>query len=135
MEHEGDFRPKSSRVHVYTWEREAFSVPMMCQQCKDAACAAVCVPKAMARNPVTGQVELNAAKCIGCKMCVQACPFGCVSWDLLTAQILKCDTCDGDPACAEICPTHALEWVEDTLSAQARKRAFASKLKNAFAEV
>lgn len=135
MEHEGSFRPKASRVHVYTWEREAFSVPMMCQQCKDAACTTVCMPKAMARDPLTGRVELDQSKCIGCKMCVQACPFGCVAWDFASARILKCDTCDGDPSCAEICPTHALEWIEDTLSAQARKRTFAAKLKNAFAEV
>ncbi|MFP5513840.1 MAG: 4Fe-4S dicluster domain-containing protein, partial [Alphaproteobacteria bacterium] len=71
----------------------------------------------------------------GCKMCVQACPFGCASWDFQSLQILKCDTCDGAPSCAAICPTHALEWVEDTVSAQARKRSFAAKLKNAFAEV
>ncbi len=135
MEHEKDFRPKASRIHVYTWEREGFSVPMMCQQCKDAACTTVCMPKAMHRNPANGQVELDQSKCIGCKMCVQACPFGCASWDFLGSQILKCDTCGGDPACATICPTHALEWVEDTVSAQARKRSFATKLKNAFAEV
>jgi anaerobic carbon-monoxide dehydrogenase iron sulfur subunit len=134
MEHEGDFRTKASRIHVYTWEREGFSVPMMCQQCQDAPCTTVCMPKAMQRNPMTGQVTLDAAKCIGCKMCVQACPFGNASWDFLTASILKCDNCDGDPACARICPTRALEWVDSTVSAQARKRAYAEKLKHAFSE-
>ena len=132
MKHEGVFRPKASRIHVYTWERQGFSVPMMCQQCKDAPCTTVCMPKAMTRNLANGQIDLDASKCIGCKMCVQACPFGNASWDFLGSEILKCDTCGGDPACARICPTHALEWVEDTIAAQSRKRAFATKLKNAF---
>jgi anaerobic carbon-monoxide dehydrogenase iron sulfur subunit len=131
---EGDFRPKASRIHVYSWEREGFSVPMMCQQCHDAACTTVCMPKALSRNQATGNVDYDQSKCIGCKMCVQACPFGNVSWDFLTARILKCDTCGGDPACVQICPSAALDWVADTESAQVRKRAFASKLKNAFAE-
>jgi len=35
MSHEGAFRLQATSVHVYTWEREGFSVPMMCQQCHD----------------------------------------------------------------------------------------------------
>lgn len=134
LEHEGEFRTKASRIHVYSWEREGFSVPLMCQQCHDAACTTVCMPKALTRNAVTGQVDLDHAKCIGCKMCVQACPFGTISWDFASAAILKCDTCDNDPACVRICPSHALEWVDSTVSAQSRKRAYATKLKNAFSE-
>ena len=42
FEHEGQFRPGASRVQAYTWEREGMSVPMMCQQCDDAACITVC---------------------------------------------------------------------------------------------
>lgn len=134
MAHEGSFRPRAGRVHVYSWEREGFSVPMMCQQCDDAACVTVCMPHALTRNAVTGRVDLDHSKCIGCKMCVQACPFGSAVWDTKTAKILKCDTCDGDPACATYCPTNALEWVEDLVSTRARKKSFATKLKNAFSE-
>ena len=86
MAHEGVFRPDATRVHVYTWEREGFSVPMMCQHCRDAPCITVCTPHALTRDPATGWVNLDDAKCIGCKMCVQACPFGNAVWDELTAQ-------------------------------------------------
>jgi Fe-S-cluster-containing hydrogenase component 2 len=134
MEHEGEFRLKASRIHVFSWEREGFSVPMMCQQCEDAPCTDVCIPKAMHRDPATGQVELSAAKCIGCKMCVQVCPFGNASWDFATGAVLKCDTCNGDPECVKFCPSAALEWVPDTFSALARKRAVANKMKQAFLE-
>ena len=54
--------------------------------------------------------------------------------DELTAKILKCDNCGGDPACAKVCPTHALEWVDDVTATRARKRAFSEKFKHAFSE-
>lgn len=134
MQHEGSFRLTSTRVHVYTWEREGFSVPMMCQQCSDAPCVKVCTPHALERNALTGLVALDAARCIGCKMCVQACPFGNAVWEEATKQILKCDTCGGDPQCAKFCPTGALVWTDDDVSVRARKHATAAKLKQAFSE-
>jgi len=134
MFHEGEFRHRTNRVHVYTWEREGFSVPMMCQHCDSAPCVTVCMPHAMQRDPETGRVVLDAAKCIGCKMCVQACPFGNAVWDLHSQKVLKCDSCDGDPQCAKFCPTQALEWVDDLVSTRSRKRAFATKFKEAFSE-
>ena len=83
MEHEGEFRIKASRIHVYAWEREAFSVPMMCQQCSDAACATVCMPKALSKDPSTGMVDYDASKCIGCK----ACQTACLEWNDLNQPI------------------------------------------------
>jgi Fe-S-cluster-containing hydrogenase component 2 len=134
MTHEQSFRVSAARVHVYTWEREGFSVPMMCQHCRDAACIPVCTPHAMTRDPVTGWVHLDQSKCIGCKMCVHACPFGNAVWDELSQKILKCDYCGGDPACAKFCPTQALEWVDDVAATEARRRSFAEKFKDAFAQ-
>jgi carbon-monoxide dehydrogenase iron sulfur subunit len=134
MTHEQSFRLPAARVHVYTWEREGFSVPMMCQHCNDAPCIPVCSPHAMTRDPGTGWVTLDRAKCIGCKMCVHACPFGNAVWDAVSNKILKCDYCGGDPACATFCPTHAIAWVDDVMATRTRKRAFAAKFKMAFAE-
>ncbi len=136
FQHTGAFKPSSSRVNVYTWEREGFAVPMMCQQCDDAACVNVCPTGAMHRSASTsGIVEWNAATCIGCRMCTQACPFGNVVWDASSSTIQKCDTCDGSPECAKMCPSAALEWVDDTISTRTRKKAYASKFKAAFQEV
>ena len=59
----------------------------------------------MTRDPATGWVNLDDAKCIGWKMCVQACPFGNSVWDELSHKILKCDYCGGDPECANFLPT------------------------------
>jgi Fe-S-cluster-containing hydrogenase component 2 len=133
--HEKDFRPAGSRIHVFTWDREGMSVPMMCQQCGDAPCVSICPTGAMHRMTEDGVVYWHRNTCILCKMCTQACPFGNAVYDSLTRSILKCDECGGDPACVRMCPNQALEFVEDTISTRTSKKAFAGKLKEAFQEV
>lgn len=132
---ESKFRPAAARIHVFSWEREGFSVPMMCQQCSDAPCATVCPTGAMHRNSGSTMVDYDKEKCIRCRMCVQACPFGNAVYDVYTDAILKCDNCAGNPACVNICPNKALEYVDDTISTRSRKKAFAAKFKDAFMEV
>ncbi len=131
FEHEGSQRLEASRVHVYVWREEGVSVPMLCQQCSDAACVAVCPTGAMHRNSATAQIELDESRCIRCRMCTMACPFGNSIYDALTDRIVKCDVCQGDPACVKMCPSDALEYVEDTLSTRSRQKDFAAKLKEA----
>jgi Fe-S-cluster-containing hydrogenase component 2 len=65
-------------------------------------------------------------------MCTIACPFGNAVYDSVTESILKCDTCGGDPACVQFCPSQALEFVDDNISTRSRKMAFAGKFKSAF---
>lgn len=128
-------RPAASRIHVYTWEREGISVPMMCQQCSDAPCVSVCPTGAMFRRAGETLVNYDSAKCIRCRMCVQACPFGNAVYDSVTDAILKCDTCQGAPACVAACPVKAIEYIEENVSTRSRKKAFAEKFKEAFQEV
>ena len=89
----------------------------------------------MHRNAATGLVDWDAARCIRCKMCVQACPFGNCVYDSLSGGILKCDHCAGNPECVQMCPSSALEYTVDTISTRSRKRAFTAKFKDAFQEV
>jgi carbon-monoxide dehydrogenase iron sulfur subunit len=131
FEHEGSQRFEASRVHVYKWAFEGISVPMLCQQCSDAACVSVCPTGAMHRNLETGLTDWDENRCIRCKMCTMACPFGNAVYDSLTDSIFKCDTCQGDPACVKLCPSDALEYVDDTASNVSRQRDFAAKVKEA----
>lgn len=132
---EKQFRLTAARVHVFSWEREGISVPMMCQQCNDAPCVSVCPTGAMHRQAGQTLVEYDLSKCIRCRMCVQACPFGNAVYDSISDSILKCDNCGGDPSCVKMCPSHALEFVEENISTRSRKKAFSKKLKEAFQEV
>ena len=133
LEHGDASHPGASRVHAFTWKSPRFSVPMMCQQCEEAACVKVCPTGAMHHSETGGNlVELDKDRCIGCKMCVVACPFGNVHYDSTAKCIAKCDTCAGAPHCVAKCRTGALEFVEDDAQSLTRKRALAEKLKDAF---
>ncbi len=86
-----------------------------CMHCADPSCVSACPVSAMTKNPTNGIVEYNPDKCIGCRYCVAACPFGIpkYQYDDPTGRIGKCELCrhrykDGHySACAEVCPTGA----------------------------
>jgi electron transport protein HydN len=113
-----DFHPKLKVVK--TW---LVSVPVQCKHCENPACQAACQAGAISR--VDGKVIVDREKCIGCKSCVDACPFGAVSMAPLGFALNidgtrrsvanKCDLChgvEGGPACKRVCPTAALRLVE-----------------------
>jgi Fe-S-cluster-containing dehydrogenase component len=86
-----------------------------CMHCADPSCVSACPVSAMTKNPETGVVGYDADRCIGCRYCVAACPFGIpkFQYDSPTGKIGKCELCrhrmkDGlYAACAEVCPTGA----------------------------
>jgi len=98
--------------------------------CLQPACASVCPVGALSKTAL-GPVIYDAAKCIGCRYCMQACPFQVPTyeWSSRLPRMRKCDMCyarqsAGKPtACAEICPTGATKNGErDELIAEARTR-------------
>ncbi|MBN1947896.1 MAG: 4Fe-4S dicluster domain-containing protein [Bradymonadales bacterium] len=103
--------PALSRIRVYPVASDRF-VPVACLQCEEAACVKVCPTQALVRNPETLAIEVDHTRCVKCMMCTVACPFGNIHLDLRVDQIVKCDVCGGDPACARFCPSLALEWAE-----------------------
>jgi len=84
-------------------------VPTMCQQCQDAPCVHVCPTGASYRDPETNVVLINKEKCIGCRYCQMACPYGVRSWNEELEVMEKCTLCNhltaaGDkPACVKNC--------------------------------
>jgi carbon-monoxide dehydrogenase iron sulfur subunit len=103
--------PGRSRVQVRTVAKEVW-VPILCMQCDEAACVKACPVFALWRNPVTGAVDVQADRCVRCNACVPACPFGNMTVESPAKAVIKCDVCGGDPACAQFCPTRALEYLE-----------------------
>ncbi|WP_192456245.1 formate-dependent uric acid utilization protein AegA [Musicola keenii] len=97
-----------------------------CRHCEDAPCASVCPTQALVRK--NESIQLIQEKCIGCKTCVLACPFGAISVENQqgTATAHKCDLCadrtEGQ-ACVAACPTQALQLVsERSLEEQRREK-------------
>lgn len=112
---------------------------VFCHHCEDAPCANVCPTGAIEQNDTS--IQVSQEKCIGCKACAVACPFGMMtvvtetvqpanhrladSYQKVEAQ--KCDLCSDlnhEPACVRACPTHALSLVDNQrlLDQQREKR-------------
>ena len=105
------------RIHIEAYENKA--VPVHCNHCEDAPCMLACPTGAIYREGEKEPVLFDSARCIGCKMCVQACPFGVISLRITGKGVLKCDLCierliEGkEPACVEACPTKALIFTDE----------------------
>ena len=107
-------------------------VKIQCMHCLHPACQTACIVGALRRNDETGAVTYNRGKCIGCRYCMVACPFGipCYEWDRPSPWIKKCTFCadrqegsDREPACVKTCLTDALIFGErEELIEEARRR-------------
>jgi len=106
-----------------------------CHHCEGAPCARSCPNGAISQ--LNDSVQVNQEKCIGCKSCMVACPFGVmqivltpVQEERVKATAHKCDLCSGreeGPACVQNCPAEALVLATDStlvnLAKQRRQRA------------
>ncbi len=109
LTHQRNNTPAKSRIYPLAVGRDQY-VPVVCLQCDDPACVKACLVNALTLNEELGCIELSYEKCIKCRACVAACPFGCSLIDEDLDLIVKCDLCGGKPACARFCPTKALEY-------------------------
>lgn len=102
----------------------------MCMHCVDPTCASVCPVGALHKTP-GGPVVYNADICLGCRYCIQACPFGVpkYEWTALAPRVRKCTFCADRlaagkiNACAEACEFGAtVAGDRDALLKEARAR-------------
>jgi Fe-S-cluster-containing hydrogenase component 2 len=113
----GAFQPARSLVRVHVFDEQASFAPYTCFQCEESWCMQVCPVNAIDVDPATGARIVLDPVCVGCKLCVIACPFGTIFFDAGTGTAAKCDLCAGEPACARACPTGAIEAVAGDASA------------------
>lgn len=104
-------------IKLYEGEEGTSFVKANCMHCIEPACASVC-PVAALEKTDAGPVVYHAERCIGCRYCMAACPFGIpkAQWYSNAPKIQKCDFCadrladGGNPACADACPTGAISY-------------------------
>lgn len=93
-----------------------FSV-MRCNQCEDAPCMTICPTNALFRAD-NGVVDFQDDDCIGCKSCMNACPYDALYINPETNTAQKCNFCNHRvemnlaPSCVVVCPTEAIKVVD-----------------------
>ena len=117
--HFGEINPAKSRIKVSIVSKDFFYYPNVCQQCGRAPCVDACPQeKALVRNQQTGAIEVNTEECIGCRMCVRACPFGAMQYYDDQETAVKSDLCverlnnEQVLAYSSVCPTGFILWGE-----------------------
>ena len=113
-----------NRVHSFEVDRGdqpglTINFPRSCLHCENAACVTVCPTGASYKRTEDGIVLVNIDKCIGCKLCSWACPYGAREFDVDKGVMKKCTLCvdriynetldvaDRQPACVLACPAGA----------------------------
>ncbi len=110
----GDFRTwvKYTETGTFPSVRRDFSV-LRCNHCNQAPCVTICPVVALAKRP-DGIVDLDRDLCIGCKSCMQACPYDALYLNEATGGAEKCHYCAHrvdqglQPACVVVCPEAAI---------------------------
>ncbi|MCA9869171.1 MAG: 4Fe-4S dicluster domain-containing protein [Caldilineae bacterium] len=111
-------------------QEQQMPVKRQCMHCLHPACVSACTVGALTKTP-DGPVVYDSSKCIGCRYCQYACPFGVPTYDWANplGLIHKCQFCisrldEGEqPACVAGCPTGALRFgTRNDLLAQAHSQ-------------
>lgn len=105
-------------------------VRKQCRHCLEPACVSVCPVGAMQKTP-EGPVIYDGSRCMGCRYCMMACPFGIprYQWDSLAPLVSKCNLCyerlqaGQPPACVAACPQQTMTFGDRAeLLAEAHRR-------------
>jgi Fe-S-cluster-containing dehydrogenase component len=107
---------------------------MPCFHCEKPWCVAACPTGAMQKRSKDGIVFVDPSRCVGCKSCITACPWGTPQWDAATGKVTKCDHCRDRvdrglvPACVAKCTAHALHWTTPEEASRRKREARARRL-------
>ncbi len=95
----------------------SYSVSVACMHCQNPICVTVCPTKAMHKRD-DGVVLVDQTKCVGCRYCEWACPYGAPHFDQTSGVMTKCTFCEDllaqgeNPACVDACPMRAIDYGE-----------------------
>jgi Fe-S-cluster-containing dehydrogenase component len=109
------YRPRATD-HGILALREMAAFLLFCRRCENPSCVAACRFEALERQP-DGILKRYNLRCVSCKCCSHACPFGTILPDALPFYVSRCDFCLGragevPPACTFACEKKAIEYRE-----------------------
>jgi len=100
--------------------RELGSFLVFCRRCENPGCVAACRFEALERQK-DGVLRRYNLRCVSCKCCSHACPFGTILPDTLPFYVSRCDFClerGSEPSCLIGCVNKAIEFKEVEESAK-----------------
>lgn len=109
-----ELKELSASAYTVLKEKGDLFIRQLCMHCATPSCVSVC-PVGALRKTSEGPVVYDGSRCLGCRYCIQACPFNVprYEWDKAVPSVAKCDMCihriraGEPPACAEACPVEA----------------------------
>ncbi|GLI39902.1 4Fe-4S dicluster domain-containing protein [Geobacter hydrogenophilus] len=136
FKHRGEFAPSKARIVNAVFVEEAQFITVTCMQCDEPWCLKACPKGAIAKDAATGVVTVDELKCVGCRTCVSACPFGMIKYLPETRKADKCTLCAPDvPECVIFCPTHCLTFSEEDTPLRGKVMRFVQTMKEGQGEV
>ncbi len=109
----GSFVPSGK---AYSQNVFAYYTSIACNHCEDPKCVTNCPSGAMNKRVEDGIVVVDESKCIGCRYCTWACPYGAPQYNASIGKMTKCDFCfdliakGEEPACVAACPLQVIEY-------------------------
>jgi Fe-S-cluster-containing dehydrogenase component len=94
--------------------REVATFALVCRRCEEPSCVAACRFDALERQS-DGVLKRYNMRCVSCKSCSQACPFGTIYPETIPFYVSNCDFCTGsgkEPPCVPRCEKKAIEFRE-----------------------
>jgi len=97
--------------------RERAAMFVVCRRCENPVCVSACTREALEKDP-DGHLRRYNMRCVGCKSCSIACPFGTLLPEVIPYAVSVCDYClgivggDKVPVCVGTCPLNAVRFEE-----------------------
>jgi len=108
--------PSKSRIRIIRDDENQLDQATYCHNCVDAKCIGACDFSALSRDPETNAILVSEKECVGCRKCIEDCPFAHPVIHPNENYILICDLCKGNPECVDICPEKAIQYTENSSS-------------------
>ncbi len=107
-----------------------FNIPLLCHNCEEAPCMTACLTGTRRRLAETGWVETDYDRCVGCWMCVMACPFGAITRSEEEHVARKCDGCTSykTAPCVAVCKPGAIVQTGAHSYDYAKRKEYAERL-------
>ncbi|MBM4425513.1 MAG: FAD-dependent oxidoreductase [Chloroflexi bacterium] len=109
IHHTHSARAVQLRIKV-AYSSDADFAPVPCIHCEEAYCMDACPVNCLVRDGDTAVIKVVDEDCIACMLCIDACPYGGITYSEEKGVVIKCDLCGGDPACAAYCAPGAIRF-------------------------